>query len=73
MGFPDFGAGTTYDGPALFISGELSDYVKPDYHQVIYGLFPKAKLMQLPQAGHWLHADQPKAFIDAIRQFIKIA
>ena len=59
-----------YDGPALFVAGALSDYVPPDSIGAIRALFPRARLQVLPQAGHWLHADQPAAFAGCVSQFL---
>ena len=59
-----------YDGPALFVAGALSDYVPPDSLGAIRTLFPRAALHVLPQAGHWLHADQPAAFAACVSQFL---
>ena len=59
-----------YDGPALFVAGALSDYVPQDSLGVIRTLFPRADLQVLPQAGHWLHAEQPAAFAACVSQFL---
>ncbi len=51
-----------FDGPALFLSGALSDYVRPEHRPAIKALFPAAKFAKLPGAGHWLHAEAPRPF-----------
>jgi esterase len=61
-GWPDVGG--QYDGPALFLSGARSDYVRPEHRAGIKALFPAARFAKLPDAGHWLHAESPRAFID---------
>lgn len=59
----DFPAQTgAYDGPTLFLSGATSDYVDRRYRPTIQTLFPTARFAKIPGAGHWLHADQPRAF-----------
>lgn len=58
------------DGPATFIHGERSDYVKERDHDLIRRLFPAARFSTIAQAGHWVHADQPAAFLDALAQAI---
>jgi pimeloyl-ACP methyl ester carboxylesterase len=68
--WPQFPAGTSYDGPALFISGARSDYVLPTHHETIKQLFPAAYFEAIPEAGHWLHADQPELFGTVIEQFL---
>ncbi len=60
-----------FDGPTLFLSGAESDYVTRDHRGLIKGLFPAAKFAKLPGAGHWLHADQPRAFEAAVRAFFQ--
>ena len=55
-----------YDGPALFLSGALSDYVRPEHRATITALFPRARLARIPGAGHWLHADKPREFEAAV-------
>ncbi|NND82774.1 MAG: alpha/beta fold hydrolase [Gammaproteobacteria bacterium] len=70
MDFPPPGASTNYQGPALFISGELSDYVRPEHRQLILRLFPHAKFNSIADAGHWLHAEQPEAVLAVMRSFL---
>jgi esterase len=65
-GFPAVKAGTVYAGPALFLRGARSDYVSPAQHAAILTLFPAARIRSLADAGHWLHADQPAAFLAAV-------
>ena len=56
--------------PSLFIRGGLSDYVDERAWQLIQQHFEQAELVTLPQAGHWLHADKPEAFVDAVVAFL---
>ena len=69
VGWPE-GVTGRYDRPVLFLSGALSDYVRPENRAVIKALFPRAVLAKLPGAGHWLHADRPREFEAAIRAFL---
>lgn len=59
-----------YQGPALFLYGAASDYVTAAARAPIQHYFPAAQLQAIPQAGHWLHAEQPEAFAAAVRQFL---
>jgi esterase len=59
-----------FTGLTLFLSGALSHYVLPEYRAEILSLFPKARFAKLPDAGHWLHADQPQAFAAAVEVFL---
>ncbi len=64
------GTGGRFDGPALFLTGALSDYVRPEHRDVIKPLFPQAKFAKIPGAGHWLHAERPREFEAAVRTFL---
>lgn len=64
------GSDGVFDGPALFLAGEESDYVQPAHRDEIKRLFPKARLARIPGAGHWLHADAPEAFEAAVTAFL---
>ncbi|MAK33280.1 MAG: alpha/beta hydrolase [Acidiferrobacter sp.] len=55
--------------PSLFIYGTQSDYVTPKTTPAILKHFPKARLMALEGAGHWLHAQEPQRFIQAFQEF----
>jgi pimeloyl-ACP methyl ester carboxylesterase len=63
--WPYHDAALTYDGPTRFIIGAHSDFVLPEHHSHIKRLFPSAQVVTIPDAGHWLHADQPEAFATA--------
>ncbi|MBI5163642.1 MAG: alpha/beta fold hydrolase [Magnetospirillum sp.] len=69
LGFPAVAAPTPYAGPALFLAGAESDYVQPQHEPLIRRLFPQAEIHRLAGAGHWVHADQPQAFIAAVAAF----
>ena len=56
----------SYDRPVLFISGGASHYVLPEYRPEILRLFPGARFVKIPNAGHWLHAERPRDFGSAI-------
>jgi len=55
---------------SLFIKGELSDYIIDDYSKTIYNLFPQATIAIIPGASHWVHADKPELFYDAVMSFL---
>jgi len=64
-------AETPYDGPALFVRGAKSDYVADDDEARIRELFPQAKLVTIDGAGHWVHADRPRALADVVVDFLE--
>lgn len=61
---------TSFSGPTLFLSGGSSDYVTPDYRPTIRTLFPNARFAKIPNAGRWLHADNPRAFEGTVRAYL---
>jgi esterase len=69
VGWPDIKG--RFDAPTLFLTGADSTYVKPEYRPTILQLFPKARFAKLAQAGHWLHAEQPRAFEETVRVFLE--
>lgn len=68
-GFPDV-EGLDYGGRTLFVSGDRSDYVKPDDAHEIRELFPWAEFEVIADAGHRVHADQPDVFIQRVAGFL---
>jgi len=68
MSFPEVNA--QWPGPALFLSGGESDYVRPAHRPAIRALFPKSRFARLSGAGHWLHAEKPREFEATIRAFL---
>ncbi len=59
-----------YEGPAYFLHGGASPYVAPETHPRIRALFPDAEIEALPGAGHWLHAEQPEAFLGKVEGWL---
>ncbi len=59
-----------FNGPTLFLTGANSHYVLPEYREKIRALFPKARFAKLANAGHWLHAERPREFIETVRVFL---
>lgn len=72
LDFPDALSGKTYASPTLFLTGADSNYVRPEHRQLIRSYFPGAMFAALKDAGHWLHADRPRPFMDAVRTFAKL-
>ena len=61
--------GKTFAGPALFLRGENSPYITGGDEIVIRGFFPSARVVTVPGAGHWIHADNPVFVIHSIEEF----
>lgn len=68
IGWPDLGG--TYQGPALFLYGGNSTYMGPAHETACRALFPTATFQAIPEAGHWLHAEQPAAFLVAVQGWL---
>ncbi|MFC7367965.1 alpha/beta fold hydrolase [Vreelandella zhaodongensis] len=68
IGKPD--GDRAFDGPTLVLKGADSNYVADDMLPALREVLPKARIVTLKNAGHWLHADQPEAFQQAIDAFI---
>ena len=59
-----------YDQPTLFIRGEKSDYILPEDHKQINSFFPKAIIIDIESASHWVHAEKPDLFLTAIKKYL---
>jgi pimeloyl-ACP methyl ester carboxylesterase len=56
--------------PALFIKGGASDFITDADMKPIFLHFPKATLRIIPNASHWVHADEPELFIEEVNAFL---
>lgn len=59
------------DNKALFIKGSLSDYLDDRAIREIYQWFTDVAVVQIPNAGHWVHADNSNAFINEVLYFLQ--
>ncbi|MDV7141983.1 alpha/beta fold hydrolase [Tropicimonas sp. TH_r6] len=59
-----------YEGRVMFLSGGASDYVLPEHREKIRGLFPTARFVKIPGAGHWLHAEKPREFESTVAAWL---
>lgn len=62
----------TFDGPALFIRGSRSNYVKDEDRDRIKAFFPKSTLVTM-DTGHWVQAEKPVEFVAVVENFLKAA
>lgn len=53
----------------LFIRGGLSEYILDEDIPAIEDVFPDSEFVTIENAGHWVHAEQPDAFMDAVLGF----
>jgi pimeloyl-ACP methyl ester carboxylesterase len=54
---------------SVFIRGELSNYILDEDIPEIENLFPDSQYITISDAGHWVHAEKPDEFIDAVLGF----
>ncbi len=54
---------TTTGFPVIFLRGEESGYIPENDLADIKMLFPAAEIINVPGAGHWIHADRPDVVI----------
>jgi pimeloyl-ACP methyl ester carboxylesterase len=59
-----------YNYPVLFIKGAQSNYIHPEDYASIHRIYPEAQIVEIPQAGHWLHAEQTQLFMETINNFL---
>lgn len=62
--------GLIYKGPSLFIRGSKSHYVRDEDLQDLRSHFPSARVQTIQNAGHWVQAEQPQAFAQALNTFL---
>lgn len=60
----------SYDGPVLWVGGADSPYIKPEHEPRMRQLFPRVRLVWIPGAGHWVHADAPTALTAELIDFL---
>ena len=60
-----------FNGPTAFIRGARSEYVTDKHSVRIAELFPAASIHTVPDAGHWVHAEQAALFLRAARSFLR--
>lgn len=60
----------SYSKPTLFIKGERSNYITSEDKGLIEKHFPEAKIVTIPRAGHWVHAENKEAFYKEVMKFI---
>jgi esterase len=56
--------------PILFIAGGNSPYIQEGHKPAIARLFPNAEYVTIPNAGHWVHAEQPQALYQTVVDFL---
>lgn len=55
----------------LVVRGGRSDYLQPEMAQRMRALNPRIATVEIPDAGHYIHDDQPALFAQAITAFLR--
>ena len=66
--FPSELLGSRFTGPVTVIAGVDSDYVAQRDGASFRPMFSDVGIELIEGAGHWVHADQPAAFLASVRQ-----
>ena len=71
-GFPSELLGARFDRPLTVVAGANSDYVAQPEAAAFAPMFPQARVEVIANAGHWVHADQPAAFVACVKQALAL-
>ena len=67
--------GIVFSQPCLtetyFIRGEKSNYILDDDMGDILNVIPNSQFITIPDAGHWIHVDNPNELFNQINDFIR--
>jgi len=61
-----------YHKDTLFLRGANSNYIENVDEFLIKKQFPNSEIQTIKNAGHWLHAENPKDFYNNVMNFISI-
>ncbi|HLV38489.1 alpha/beta fold hydrolase [Xanthomarina sp.] len=59
-----------YQGETLFLRGDRSEYIGAQDEALIKNHFPNSTIVTIPKSGHWMHAENPKAFYNEVMKFL---
>jgi esterase len=60
-----------FNKPTLFLRGDHSDYILDSDFETIIHHFSVAIIQTIPNAGHWLHAENPTDFFEKTSRFLQ--
>lgn len=60
-----------FSDKTYFIKGEASNYINQDNWDACDQYFPNNEIIEIENAGHWVHADNPTRFLEKINQLLK--
>jgi esterase len=59
-----------FEKPTLFMRGAMSGYITNGDFDLILKIYPNAEIVTIKNAGHWLHAEAPKEFLEIFENFV---
>jgi len=59
-----------FNKTTLFLKGDNSGYIGHEDERLIKSHFPIVQIKTISNAGHWLHAENPKDFFDIVMSFV---
>jgi pimeloyl-ACP methyl ester carboxylesterase len=63
-------ADALFERSTLFIVGQSSNYIKETDVELIESHFPDFEIVEIPNSGHWVHAENPDQFFDKVSRFL---
>ena len=67
IGFPETDDCLPFEKSTLFLAGQNSKYIPSGSTQL---LFPRAHIVTIANAEHWVHVQNPEDFLTAVRDFL---
>ncbi|MDR0969956.1 MAG: alpha/beta hydrolase [Lentimicrobiaceae bacterium] len=62
-----------YEKPTLCLRSETSGFVEQSDFDFLKQFFPNVTLKTIENASHWLHVDQPEAFMTSCLEFLRLS
>ena len=62
---------STFNKMVYFLSGSKSDYINDSDFESIAKIFPVYQIVNIKNAGHWIHVDQKEYFVNTINKILK--
>ena len=62
---------TIFENQTLFLKGDTSNYITKEEEPIIEAHFPNSTIVEIKNAGHWLHAENPKQFYSEVFGFLE--
>ena len=69
--FPTDLLGARFDRSLTVIAGANSEYVAQINGEAFRPMFGQVEIKVIPDAGHWVHADQPDAFVACVKRALQ--